>query len=250
MYPYNFKPSRKGINSREIFIAMPFGETDELELDNVFNDLILPAVEKANQLLGLSTESKLAAYRSEDDMRTASGWINVLEHLTSAQIVLGILTGDNTNVFYELGIAHATQPITRQILIANKGYSPKFDTKDLIYYPYEDDLEKSIEPLAKKIEDAIKWYVVEEEKKVKQAIMQLGPYEFEVIMNHQGAPNFVFHTSREGRRHYEDAMIRNHGEDYGRGSFERHVPAITNLCRIGLLGLNTRATVNQGTTVV
>ena len=52
----------------------------------------------------------------------------------TAQIVLGVLTDDNPNVFYELGIAHATQPITRQILIAENGYKPRFDTKDLIYY--------------------------------------------------------------------------------------------------------------------
>lgn len=129
MYPYDFRPKQKAINFTEVFVVMPFEEYDD-----VFNKLIKPATEKANELLNDTEHQALSAYRTKDDIRTTSGWINVLEHLLTAQIVMGVLTSNNPNVFYELGIAHATEPITRQILIANKGYQPKFDTKDLIYY--------------------------------------------------------------------------------------------------------------------
>ena len=117
MYPYDFRSVRKGINHNEVFIVMPFSA----KLESVYTNLIVPAVSKTNELLERTGQNILQAYRSKDDIRTASGWINVLEHLTTAQIVLGVLTEDNANVFYELGIAHATQPITRQVLIAEKG---------------------------------------------------------------------------------------------------------------------------------
>ncbi len=226
MYAYDFKPKQKAINFNEVFIVMPFDET----CDNIFEELIKPAVEKASTKLGFSGRQSLQPYRTIDDIRTTSGWINVLEHLLTAQIVLGVLTSDNPNVFYELGIAHATEPITRQILIANKGYKPRFDLKDLIYYEYEDNLKDSIDPLADKIKDAIDWYKIEEEKRVHQARMLIGPWDFEILMNHGKARNFAIHTT-EGREAYE--------KQFGAESFEKHILAITNLCQNGLLGLDT-----------
>ena len=246
MYPYDFRSSQKGLNHNEIFVVMPFGDN----LNAVCADLIEPAISKANELLGRSGHNLLYAYRSKDDIRTTSGWINVLEHLTTAQIVLGVLTEDNANVFYELGIAHATQPITRQVLIAEKDYKPQFDTKDLIYYSYGSNLHESVEPLALKIKDAVEWYKISEEKKIRQAIMQCGPYEFEVIMFHAGNRNFVLHTGKEHRDSYENNIRSTHGDDYARGVFERHVPAISNLCRIGILGLDTHSENLEGKPVV
>ncbi|MDB4349904.1 hypothetical protein OAA99_03020 [Omnitrophica bacterium] len=226
MYVYNFKPKQKGINFKEIFVVMPF----ENKYDNIFDHLIQPATKRANELGDYSGNHELCAYRTKDDIRTSSGWINVLEHLLTARIVLGVLTDSNPNVFYELGIAHATQPITRQILIANKGYMPSFDLKDLIYYEYEDRFKDSIEQLAIKIKDAIEWYKIDEEKKIHQAKMLIGPYDFEVIMIRGKNRSFAIHTTT-GREDYE--------KQNGEGSFERHTAAMTNLCKIGLLGLDT-----------
>src|SRR4030065_2090680 len=148
MYAYDFRPKRKGIYHSLIFVAMPFDD----KYSNIYDDLIDPATTKANKMLGYSGSLSLRTFRTKDDIRTTSGWINVLENLSTAQIVIGVLTGNNKNVFYELGIAHATQQIARQILIANKGYKPSFDTKDLIYLDYDKkNIAESIEPLAHKI---------------------------------------------------------------------------------------------------
>ena len=85
---------------------MPFAP----EYDRVFTDLIQPAVAIAANNL----ERSLSPYRTKGDPRTTSGWVEVLEHLYTAQVVLGVLTKEvNANVQYELGIAHATQPIRR-----------------------------------------------------------------------------------------------------------------------------------------
>jgi hypothetical protein len=226
MYPYNFIPRQKGINFREVFVAMPF----ENNYDNIFSQLIEPATIYANELLGFSGNQALYAYRTKDDIRTSSGWINVLEHLLCAQIVVGVLTDSNANVFYELGIAHASEPITRQILIAEKGYVPKFDLKDLIYYEYDLSFNLSVEPLAYKIKDAIDWYKIEDEKKVHQARMLIAPYDFEVIMQHGKDANFAVHTT-QGKEDYEKM--------YGEDSLRKHIIGISNLCQIGLLGLDT-----------
>ena len=247
MYPYDFKPKQRAINFTEVFVVMPFEE----RYDSLYSKLIVPATDKANKKMGYVGSQKLVAYRSKEDIRTVSGWINVLERLSSAQIVLGVLTSDNPNVFYELGIAHATQPITRQILIANKGYEPKFDIKDLIYYKYENNLEESIESLADRIVDAIKSYKIEQEKKINHARMLLGPYEFEILMTQGSKRNFVLHTSKKGREDYERDLLERIKEDHLKGAFERHVPAIANLCSHGLLGLHTSSEAfEDGRTVV
>ena len=151
--------------------------------------------------------------------------------------MLGGLTDNNPNVFYELGIAHATQPITRQILIANKDYEVKFDTKDLIYLPYQDDLTKSIEPLAVKISDAVKWFKIEEDRTVKEAKRLIGVVELEVMMTQNCKPSFPMHTSEKGREEYEQELLTRIGSEHThlKGCFDRHVNATQNLLRIGLL---------------
>lgn len=122
MYPYNFEPSNKGLNPEEIFVVMPF----DSKYDDVFNILIKKATAHVAAERGITLEP----FRTKQDRRTLSGWIHVLEHLYPAQIVLGVLTEEiNGNVFYELGIAHATQPLSRQVLIAEENYTARFDTK-------------------------------------------------------------------------------------------------------------------------
>jgi hypothetical protein len=129
MYPYDFDPSLRGLNPEEVFVVMPFAPV----YDPIYTDMVEPAVRVA----GTSLQRSLRAYRTKGDLRTTSGWIEVMDHLYTAQIILGVLTSTvNPNVHYELGIAHATQPICRQVLIAEKDYKPQFDTKDLIFMEY------------------------------------------------------------------------------------------------------------------
>ena len=236
MYPYNYKTLFAGINHREIFVVMSFYP----KYDNIFNVLIKSAVELANEELGFVEEHlKLFAFRTKEDIRTTSGWLNVLEHLMIAQINIGVLTGNNTNVFYELGIAHATQPIQRQILIANKNYKPTFDTKDLIFYKYDEkNLEVSSKELAKRIIEAIKTYDIESEHIIKKARMSIGPYDFEVTMKRFNVNHFQIYSGDEEFKKDFDKVE-------GEGSFERFVIGIKNLCSAGLLGLNTLSETNS-----
>lgn len=230
MYAYNFKTSFAGVDHRKIFVVMPLAK----EYNNIYNTLIKDAVDEANNLRNITNEEdKLFCLRADDDITTKTGWENVLENLMTAQIVLGVLTDNNHNVFYELGIAHSTQPITRQLLIADQEYTPAFDTKDLIFYEYDDsDWANSSKELAKWIIEVLKSYNIENEKIIKKARMSLGPYAFEVIMKMGKFSHFVIHSDKEEwKKEFE--------KDIGEGSFERFAFGIQSLCSSGLLGLNT-----------
>lgn len=237
MYPYEFTPTRKGLNPEEVFVVMPFAN----KYDQVYNDFIKPAVDSAAKHL----KHSLYSYRTKGDLRTTSGWIEVMEHLYTAQVVIGVLTKQvNANVQYELGIAHATQPIRRQVLIAEKGYKPAFDTKDIIFMKYSpNSLNDSVSDLADRIQTALQEWRVEQENIVRHAIAKITPFEFEIIMQWASMTHFAVATAGSGPVDYELHVAQAHGHDkrYMQGVFRRHCDAIGRLQRSGLLGLNTRA---------
>ena len=241
MYPYDYRSTILGINHRLIFVAMPFAPC----LDGLYKDLIEPAVDELNSLFDINdANSKYSPYRTKDDLRTSSGWINVMEHLFTAQIVLGVLTSDNPNVFYELGIAHATQPIRRQVLIAEKDYERRFDTKDLIYYEYDpNDLESCISSLATRMKKAIDEYGIEKDQIVAQARMRIGPNDFAVCLQRGKDSHFALHSNNP-------AWTKEYEAKYGPGSFRSHVEGTQNLCSYGLIGLNTKSVLSNNNTRV
>jgi hypothetical protein len=237
MYPYDFTPTLMGLNPEEVFVVMPFAP----QFDQVYSDLVEPAVDFA----ATSLKRRLGAYRTKGDLRTTSGWIEVMEHLYTAQVVLGVLTRRvNPNVQYELGIAHATQPIRRQVLMAEKGYRPAFDTKDLIFMQYSPRSPGDfVEELADRIQTALQEWEVEQEAIVRHAIAKITPFEFEVLMQWYSSSHFAVATSGSGPGDYERHMAQLHGDDkrFMDGIFQRHCDAIGRLQGNGLLGFSTRA---------
>jgi hypothetical protein len=240
MYPYDFTSTLKGLNPEEVFVVMPFAT----EYDDVYTDLVEPAVAS----VATSLARTLKPYRTKGDLRTTSGWIEVMEHLYTAQIVLGVLTKKvNANVHYELGIAHATQPIRRQVLIAEQNYNPTFDTKDLIFMPYSPSSPAGhVTELADRIRTALLEWEVEQEAIVRHAIAKITPFEFEIVMQWAFTNVFAVATSGSGPVDYELGVAQVHGHDkiYMDGVFLRHCDAIGRLQRSGLLGLQTRAAVS------
>jgi hypothetical protein len=235
MYPYDFEPSNKGINPGEIFAVMPLAQ----KYNAVFENLIEKATGQVADKRGIT----LRAFRSDKDLRTLSGWIQVMEHLYPAQIVLGVLTEEiNANVFYELGIAHATQPLSRQILIAENNYDPRFDTKDLIFMRYDPaDPAASVDELALWIGNALNSWSYKQELVIRKAIAQLSPFDFEFMMIWGGHRNFAIGTSRGGPENYQrlmESLFKNQAA-FLDGVFKRHCEAIGRLGEIGLIGLNT-----------
>ena len=74
------------------FVVMPFGK----RLDDIYTNIIKPSVEKFNLVC-----------RREDEY-PSSGLLTagIVSHIADATLVVADLTGNNPNVYYELGIAH------------------------------------------------------------------------------------------------------------------------------------------------
>jgi hypothetical protein len=98
-------------SSRQCFVVSPIGEqgTERFEtFRRVLEKLIRPAIEESS--IGLEV------IRADEIHRPGSFIRDVLEYLAQAYLVVVDLTGQNANVFYELGVRHALSP--RTILIA------------------------------------------------------------------------------------------------------------------------------------
>jgi len=115
------------------FIAMPFGKKKnasghEIDFDSVYEQLIRPAIEDA----------ELDPIRANEE--EAGGIIHkpMYERLLLCEYAVADLTTANANVFYELGIRHATRPHS-SILVFAEGDRLPFDISFLRGLPYELD---------------------------------------------------------------------------------------------------------------
>jgi hypothetical protein len=89
--PANFK------HETTAFVVMPFGPED---LQIVYDDYIKPTIEG---------HCSLKCVRGDDMFGSDVIMNDILHAIANAEIVIADLTGQNANVFYEIGIAHATK---------------------------------------------------------------------------------------------------------------------------------------------
>ena len=103
------------------FVIMPFRE----ELEEVYNYGIKPAVE----------ESGYRCVIAKEEIGSVNITRDIIEHIFQADIIIADLTGNNPNVFYELGVAHSVG--NRIIMITQDIQSVPFDIKSYRAIPYE-----------------------------------------------------------------------------------------------------------------
>jgi len=173
MYPYDFKPSREWPIHDLVFVAMPF----QKEYDWIYDKIIQPAVED---------DCKLKVWRADKakGATTTIGWYNILENLFSAKLTIGVLSGHNANVYYELGIAHSIHPIDSQLLLVGEDehFTSKFDLQHLTYISYsKNKIEKSREKLTDAINNNIKYSETLYETIIREALKWLTPLEVKEI---------------------------------------------------------------------
>ncbi len=77
------------------FVLMPF----DPEFDRIYERLIKPSIE----------EEGYEVRRADSDLNQRNIMRTIIEGIGLADLVVAELTGNNTNVFYELGIAHGLQ---------------------------------------------------------------------------------------------------------------------------------------------
>lgn len=153
-----------GIPTNSCFVIMPFSPTYQ----TVYDRIIRPAVEAAG----------LACIRAEEIYSRPQITADIWKYLRSARIVIAELTGRNTNVLYEVGLAHAIgKPVI--ILTRNEDDVP-FDLKALRYRYYNTDDPFWGENLKKALIDMLQNLLKEKEYgTVFESITPVGEIKYE-----------------------------------------------------------------------
>jgi hypothetical protein len=119
------------------FVVMPIGKG----LDKLYSTVIKKTVEKFPFVC-----------RREDEYPSigllTSG---IISHIVNASFIIADLTGDNPNVYYELGIAHALE---KTVILISQGSAPS-DVRHWKYIHYNNELGEA-ERLAEELYSAIK----------------------------------------------------------------------------------------------
>jgi hypothetical protein len=106
------------------FVAMPF-EPEPLQV--VYEDFLRPAIEDA---------CGAKCFRGDDALGSSVVMEDILAGIKDADIVVADLTGQNANVFYEIGIAHAFEK--KVLLISQSSDDVPFDLRHrrILVYDY------------------------------------------------------------------------------------------------------------------
>lgn len=127
----------------EIFVIMPFSETTEKHNQeywdefyaNIMDIIYRKSEEKIKKLFNAS-EIKLHRASAPQGNIVKS----ILRNLKDSAIVISILTDQNPNVFYELGIRHAVS--NKTIMLCEKPQKIPFDLANYGVGPYKDNNNK------------------------------------------------------------------------------------------------------------
>jgi len=83
-----------------IFVIMPF--SSEIVKPDVYEVGIKEAVDEINEEVGCNYK----CIRVDEDLFSTTFMDKIFTYISKSEIVVAVLTGDNPNVYYELGIAH------------------------------------------------------------------------------------------------------------------------------------------------
>src|SRR5687767_15206621 len=112
------------------FVVMPFGVKPDgrggsIDFDAVYEDLIVPAVARAD----------LQPLRADQELVGGIVHKPMFERLILCDYAVADLTTANANVFYELGVRHAVRPASTALIFSEKSRLP-FDVALLRALPY------------------------------------------------------------------------------------------------------------------
>lgn len=145
------------------FVIMPFISTFESE----YNNIIRPAVEAAG----------LTCIRADEIYSKPQIMSDIWKSLRSSRIVIAELSGRNTNVFYEVGVAHTLgKPV---IIITRNQDDVPFDLKALRYLYYDTNNPFWGQNLQKALTNMIKKLLKEEEYGTVFEGIKVGKIEYE-----------------------------------------------------------------------
>ena len=129
------------VNNKKCFVIMPF--SNEGYLQSVYTDHTKKIVESFG----------IECIRADNIFNTQAVMEDFLENMCIAKFLIADLTGRNSNIFYELGIAHTLGK--KVILITQNEDDIPFDLRHLRYLKYA-----FTPPAMKKFEDELKGFII------------------------------------------------------------------------------------------
>src|SRR4249920_1814783 len=82
------------------FVAMPFGQKENIDFNKIYSEYIKPALEGAG----------FEVFRADEEQRAGDIRTDMFQELLLADLVVVDLSIDNPNVWYELGVRHGLRP--------------------------------------------------------------------------------------------------------------------------------------------
>jgi hypothetical protein len=131
------------------YVMMPYGEkvnmaNAKIDFDAVYTSFIQPAIEKAGLVASKTNEANSGEFLLK----------NMYARILFCRFAIADITFNNPNVYYELGIRHATRPHTTILIHENSLDKIPFDLSVFNVLNYNYDLEKKvIKNLEQKIDE-------------------------------------------------------------------------------------------------
>jgi len=125
------------------FVIMPFGKKEGIDFDKVYENILKPAIEKAEMI----------PLREDEEISGGIIHKTMIEKIIFSDFVIVDISIENANVFYELGIRHMASK-NNTLLVSSKDIE-LFDIKPVRYYKYSLENEEESEKLAERLKEMI-----------------------------------------------------------------------------------------------
>lgn len=147
------------------FVAMPFGEKKvdgkPVDFNNVVYEKVFKHVFEGGRLDPHSVTPQRVDFMPESGFISTKMW----EALAYADICLIDVSGDNPNVYYEMGVRHALHRQGSLIVRLQSDSPPPFDIKDIEIVSYSidtpEDIDQSIKTISDKLRSKLKAWDVD-----------------------------------------------------------------------------------------
>jgi len=138
------------------FVVMPFGNPrTESEKARRFAHIYTHWIKAAVEELVIGPDlPRIQCHRGDSDHRPGEVMAQVIRALSEADFVIADLTGQNCNVFYELGVRHALR--NNAILIAQDIEDIPFDLRGQRAIPYRYEEPESLIALKSRLQNSLK----------------------------------------------------------------------------------------------
>ncbi|KAB8151421.1 hypothetical protein EZY14_018985 [Kordia sp. TARA_039_SRF] len=137
-YPRDFIFENRNIEENTAFVIIPFNE----EMSFIYGEILQVCI-----------ELKISCIRADEIFDNRSVMGNILDEISSSEVIIADLSQKNPNVYYELGIAHSIRDENSVLLLTDSIEQIPFDIKNrsiLIYnrnniHKFKNDLRKKIQ---------------------------------------------------------------------------------------------------------